>query len=117
MGVPPEYRLANAALLARTAIYRKTLNAGQAFTCALNTEYTPFIGLDLAVQNASGGAAVLTLDGRELTVPVGGVEISNTWYNELKVVSAGEDGGLTLSMSGITISDVNAARAAEAAAR
>jgi len=106
MAIPASLKFADAGTQARTAIYTKTLTVGQVFSAYRNTEYAPFIGLDMAITNLSAGPAVISLDGKEIDVPVAGANITTTYFDQIKVISAGSDGGLRFAMEGVLLSDV-----------
>lgn len=106
MAVPPQYRFASATTIGRSAIYTKTIQVGGVFSALKNTEYAPFVGLDMAILNLSGGAAKISLDGKEIDVPIAGANISSTYFDQIKVISAGDDGGLRFAMEGVLLSEV-----------
>lgn len=106
MPVPDDLRIAGAGTVGRSAVYTKTLQVGQTFSTLRNTEYAPFLGLDMAILNLSGGAAVISIDGRRIDVPPAGANITTTYFDEVKVISAGDSGGLRFAMEGVLYSQL-----------
>lgn len=115
MPVPDSLKFAGAGTAGRSAIYTKTLQVGEVFSALRNTQYAPFLGLDMAITNGSGGAAVISIDGREVNVPVAGANITTTYFDEIKVISGGSDGGLTFAMEGVLYSEIARLNAGAAA--
>lgn len=105
MAIPYDFKagLPNAAQLGRSAVLQFTLaKKGDVLSTLHSTKFSPYIGLDLSIINASTELAKISLDGRDQNVPVGGLILNNIYYDEVRVISMSDKGtGLECYSQGI----------------
>lgn len=98
-------KLPNAANLGRSALLELDLaNQGDRYSTMSGTKTGAFIGLDMTITNASGANATIELDGRPQVVPIGGLVLTNTYYDNIHLKSKpGTGGGLSFYLQGILL--------------